>query len=85
MHMDPFVPHFDNGPSNFILKEGMFFTIEPMVNAGVYNVKILKDQWTVVTQDGELSAQWEHTIMVTANGYKVLTLSKNELSQGLLI
>ena len=79
MHMDPYIPHFDNGNSGFLLKEGMFFTIEPMVNIGDYKVKILQDQWTVVTQDGQLSAQWEHTIMVTKDGYKVLTLSINEL------
>ena len=57
----------------------MTFTIEPMVNAGKRNVKLLPDGWTVVTKDRKPSAQWEHTLLVTADGYEVLTLRKEEL------
>ena len=56
----------------------MAFTIEPMINAGMPNVCLLKDNWTVVTADHSLSAQWEHTILVTANGFDVLTLRSDE-------
>ena len=58
----------------------MTFTIEPMVNAGKPNVKLLPDGWTVVTKDHSLSAQWEHTVLVTDSGYEVLTLSANDPS-----
>ena len=78
MHMDPYVPHFDTGNKGEMLKEGMTFTIEPMINSGDYKVKILSDKWTVVTSDNTLSAQWEHTILVTKDGYEVLTLSQEE-------
>ena len=61
------------------LVEGMTFTIEPMLNAGGREVKLLGDGWTVVTKDHSLSAQWEHTVLVTANGYEVLTLSAIDL------
>lgn len=80
MHMDPYVPHFNTGKPGYILKEGMFFTIEPMINEGRCDIKVLNDGWTAVTKDGKLSAQWEHTIEVTKDGYRVLTLSKNELN-----
>ena len=60
------------------LEEGMTFTIEPMINAGKRHVKILPDQWTVVTKDHKLSAQWEHTILVTTNGSEVLTRRQEE-------
>ncbi|MDH4031066.1 MAG: M24 family metallopeptidase, partial [Chromatiales bacterium] len=56
------------------LQSGMTFTIEPMVNAGRRNVKLLPDGWTVITKDHSLSAQWEHTVLVTEDGYEVLTL-----------
>jgi methionyl aminopeptidase len=56
----------------------MTFTIEPMINSGKYKTKLLNDGWTVVTQDHSLSAQWEHTILVTSNGYEVLTLRDEE-------
>ena len=56
----------------------MTFTIEPMVNAGKRNVRLLPDQWTVVTKDHSLSAQWEHTILVTSDGFEVLTLRPEE-------
>ena len=58
-----------------MLEEGWTFTIEPMVNAGRRQVKLLKDGWTVVTKDRSLSAQWEHTVAVTESGVEVLTLS----------
>ena len=57
------------------LKAGMTLTVEPMVNAGKAGVRLLPDGWTVVTKDHSLSAQWEHTILVTESGYEVLTLS----------
>ena len=56
-----------------ILLPGMTFTIEPMINEGVPEVEIWEDEWTAVTADGKLSAQWEHTILVTENGYEILT------------
>jgi len=58
------------------LKEGMTFTIEPMVNAGKKDIRMMPDGWTVVTKDRSLSAQWEHTILVTKDGYEVLTVSE---------
>ncbi|MBT7120743.1 MAG: M24 family metallopeptidase, partial [Nitrosomonadales bacterium] len=57
------------------LEAGMIFTIEPMINAGKKEIKVLPDKWTVVTKDRSLSAQWEHTILVTDSGYEVLTVS----------
>ena len=56
----------------------MVFTIEPMINAGKRHVKLLPDDWTVVTKDRSLSAQWEHTVLVTENGYELFTLSPSE-------
>ena len=58
------------------LRPGMTFTIEPMVNAGKPNVRELSDGWTIVTKDKSLSAQWEHTILVTEDGYEILTVSE---------
>lgn len=63
---------------DFILQEGMTFTIEPMINIGKKGTKVLKDGWTAITKDGSLSAQWEHTLLVTANGCEILTLRSNE-------
>jgi methionyl aminopeptidase len=60
------------------LQAGMTFTIEPMVNAGKRQTRVLRDGWTVVTKDHSLSAQWEHTILVTADGFEVLTLRAGE-------
>ena len=60
------------------MKEGMTFTIEPMINSGKAGVRLLSDNWTVVTKDHSLSAQWEHTILVTSTGYEVLTLAPEE-------
>lgn len=78
MHEDPQVLHYGQPGKGLVLKEGMTFTIEPMVNQGRAKVKTKKDGWTVVTSDKKLSAQWEHTIAVTADGYEVLTLRAEE-------
>ncbi|MCA1799244.1 MAG: type I methionyl aminopeptidase [Xanthomonadaceae bacterium] len=72
-HEDPQVLHYGSPGTGEELVEGMTFTIEPMVNAGQRHVKLLGDGWTVVTKDHSLSAQWEHTILVTADGHEILT------------
>jgi len=77
-HEDPQVLHYGKPGTGVALQEGMTFTIEPMVNAGRRQVKLLGDGWTVVTKDRKLSAQWEHTILCTADGYEVLTLRDEE-------
>ncbi len=77
-HEDPQVLHYGEVGTGTVLRAGMTFTIEPMVNAGRRHVKLLPDGWTVVTKDRKLSAQWEHTILVTDNGYEVLTLRDEE-------
>lgn len=77
-HEPPNVLHYGNRGTGVELKEGMIFTIEPMINAGKRFVKLLPDGWTVVTKDHSLSAQWEHTILVTNNGYEVLTKRSEE-------
>jgi methionyl aminopeptidase len=74
-HEAPSVLHFGDPGDGLVLREGMFFTIEPMINAGRYPVKILDDGWTAVTRDRSLSAQFEHSMGVTADGYEVFTLS----------
>ena len=74
-HEDPQVLHYGEPDTGDELRAGMTFTIEPMVNAGKRHVRLLGDGWTVVTKDHSLSAQWEHTILVTPTGYEVLTLS----------
>ncbi len=79
-HEEPQVLHFGKKGSGAEIQAGMIFTIEPMVNAGRKDVKQLGDGWTVVTRDRKLSAQWEHTILVTDEGYEVLTLRKEELN-----
>ena len=77
-HTAPNVLHYGNTGEGMILEKGMFFTIEPMINFGKSGIKILDDGWTAVTRDRSLSAQYEHTIGVTDNGYEVFTLSKSE-------
>ena len=72
-HEEPQVLHYGEAGTGIILEPGMIFTIEPMINAGKRQVKLLKDKWTVVTKDRSLSAQWEHTILVTDDGHEVLT------------
>ncbi len=78
MHEAPQVMHFGRRGEGMVLKPGMTFTIEPMINAGKPRVKTLKDGWTVVTKDKQLSAQWEHTLLVTHSGVEVLTLRSDE-------
>jgi len=77
-HEDPQVLHYGKAGTGMALKPGMTFTIEPMINAGMPQVRLLPDQWTVVTCDHSLSAQWEHTILVTEDGFEVLTARPDE-------
>lgn len=77
-HEEPQVLHYGTPGTGLELQEGMTFTIEPMVNAGKRHVKILSDNWTVVTKDHSLSAQWEHTVLVTPTGVEVLTRRRDE-------
>ena len=72
-HEDPQVLHYGKPGTKMKLEEGMTFTIEPMINAGKRHTRLLPDGWTVVTKDHSLSAQWEHTILVTSDGHEVLT------------
>mgnify|MGYP005993414423 FL=1 len=78
MHEDPQVLHYGKANTGLVLEAGMTFTIEPMINQGSQKVKTKKDGWTVVTRDKKLSAQWEHTILVTETGFEVLTLRDDE-------
>ena len=75
-HKEPNVLHYGKKGTGEILKEGMIFTIEPMINLGSYETKILNDGWTAVTKDKSLSAQFEHTVGITKNGYEIFTQSK---------
>jgi methionyl aminopeptidase len=77
-HEDPQILHYKTPEPGPELQPGMCFTIEPMINAGKRMVKLLPDGWTVVTKDRSLSAQWEHTILVTEDGYEILTLRQEE-------
>ncbi|MBT3235602.1 MAG: type I methionyl aminopeptidase [Bdellovibrionales bacterium] len=77
-HEDPQVVHFGQAGTGHEMKAGMTFTIEPMINVGKKECKVLKDKWTVETYDNSLSAQFEHTILVTDVGYEVLTLGTRE-------
>jgi methionyl aminopeptidase len=74
-HEDPQVLHYGRLGTGLKLQAGMMFTIEPMINAGKRDIKQLGDGWTIVTKDHSLSAQWEHTVLVTETGYEVMTLS----------
>jgi len=78
MHEKPNVLHYGERGEGKILSPGMTFTIEPMLNVGKKDVKVLSDKWTAVTKDKKLSAQWEHTILVTASGFDVLTKREEE-------
>jgi methionyl aminopeptidase len=73
-HEEPQVLHYGQRGTGLLLKAGMTMTVEPMVNAGKRQIKLLPDGWTVVTKDHSLSAQWEHTVLITDSGYEVLTL-----------
>ena len=77
-HEDPQVLHYGEQGTGLVLEAGMTLTIEPMINAGKRHVKLLPDNWTVVTRDHSLSAQWEHTVLVTGNGFEVLTRRPEE-------
>ena len=77
-HEDPQVLHYGKPNTREEIQEGMTFTIEPMINSGKRYVKTLSDHWTVVTKDRSLSAQWEHTILVTETGFEVLTKRPDE-------
>ena len=78
-HEDPQVLHYGQKDTGLIIEEGMIFTIEPMINMGKRHVKLLPDEWTVVTKDHSLSAQWEHTILVTTDDHEVLTKRNDEV------
>ena len=77
-HEEPQVLHYGKSGTGMEIKEGMTFTIEPMINLGKRHTKLLGDKWTVVTKDRSLSAQWEHTVLVTKTGYEILTLRDEE-------
>ena len=79
-HESPNVLHYGEKNSGIELKEGMIFTVEPMINLGKFETKTLKDGWTAVTKDKSLSAQFEHTVGVTKDGYEIFTLSKKGLN-----
>jgi len=74
-HEEPQVLHYGRAGTGLELKAGMIFTVEPMINAGKAPIRQMADGWTIVTKDHSLSAQWEHTVLVTDSGYEVLTLS----------
>lgn len=78
MHEEPQIAHYGSKGKGEVLKKGMTFTIEPMINVGSRQIMHLDDDWTVVTKDGKRSAQWEHTILVTDKGYEILTLREEE-------
>lgn len=73
-HTAPQIPHYGERGKGEKLRPGMVFTIEPMINEGTWEVKVLADGWTAVTADGKLSAQFEHTVAVTETGVEILTL-----------
>lgn len=77
-HEDPQILHYGKPGTGLVLEEGMTFTIEPMINAGKPGSRVLRDGWTAVTVDRRLSAQWEHTMAVTADGVEILTARKEE-------
>lgn len=77
-HEDPQVLHYGKAGTGEVLDAGMIITIEPMINLGKSHVKVLSDGWTAVTKDHSLSAQWEHTVLVTPDGYEILTLRQEE-------
>lgn len=83
-HEEPQVLHYGKPGTGVRLQEGMIFTIEPMLNAGRREIKEMPDGWTIVTKDHSLSAQWEHTVLVTADGYEILTQSAGTPANPLL-
>lgn len=81
-HCDPQVVHYDSDDSGVVLQEGMVFTIEPMINAGKKEIRLMGDGWTVKTKDRSHSAQYEHQIVVTKEGCEVLTIREEEIQSG---
>ena len=79
-HEEPQVLHYGKAGTGITLEAGMIITIEPMINLGKYHVKVLADGWTAITKDRSRSAQFEHTLLVTENGYEILTLRQEEQS-----
>lgn len=77
-HEEPQVLHYGKPNTGLTLETGMIFTIEPMINIGKRHIKILPDGWTAITKDRSLSAQWEHTVLVTETGFEILTLRQEE-------
>ncbi|HAB72727.1 MAG TPA: type I methionyl aminopeptidase, partial [Pantoea sp.] len=84
-HEEPQVLHYDADDGGVVLQAGMTFTVEPMVNAGDYRIRTMKDGWTVKTKDRSLSAQYEHTIVVTDNGCEILTLRSDDTIDAVLV
>jgi len=80
-HEPPNVLHYGKKGEGIELQTGMIFTVEPMINEGIYHTKVLKDGWTAVTKDKSLSAQFEHTIGVTNDGFEIFTKSKKNYNQ----
>ena len=78
MWEEPHIHHYGTPNTGLELQPGMTFTIEPMINMGKKDIRVLSDGWTVVTKDHKLSAQWEHTLLATDTGVEILTLRKNE-------
>jgi methionyl aminopeptidase len=76
-HEEPQVLHYGKAGTGMVIEPGMTFTVEPMINAGRAAIRELADGWTIVTKDHSLSAQWEHTVLVTDSGFDVLTVSPN--------
>ena len=77
-HEEPQILHYGKAGTGLELKEGMTFTIEPMINLGKKETRLLGDGWTAITKDRKLTAQWEHTLVVTADGYEIFTLRNDE-------
>ena len=75
---EPQVLHYGTPGTGEVLQPGMTFTIEPMINLGKYHTRLMPDNWTVITKDRSLSAQWEHTLLVTDSGVDILTLRDEE-------
>ena len=80
-HQSPNILHYGKKGEGIKLETGMIFTVEPMINEGMYDIKLLKDGWTAVTKDKSLSAQFEHTVGITNNGFEIFTKSKKKYEQ----
>lgn len=82
-HEDPQILHYGSRGTGLRIEKGMTFTIEPMINLGTPETRVLGDGWTAITKDRKLSAQWEHTLLVTESGYEIMTLREDERRKGL--